>query len=51
MLWVCDDCTTRYAATLAACPHCGSEDRVAAHVVDEPQPGSEPAGPEPEAIV
>jgi predicted nucleic acid-binding Zn-ribbon protein len=24
MLWACTECTTRYAAGLAACPHCGA---------------------------
>ena len=24
MLWVCDDCGTRYAPGLDRCPHCGS---------------------------
>jgi hypothetical protein len=27
VLWRCLDCTTRYAASLAVCPHCGSTER------------------------
>lgn len=40
-LWVCDDCTTRYAVGLAACPHCGSGDYRPAHEVDRDGPADE----------
>jgi rRNA maturation endonuclease Nob1 len=44
VLWVCLDCTTRYAESLVGCPHCGSERRAEAHQVDDDQPSGGPVG-------
>lgn len=35
MLHICSNCTTRYAESLQACPHCGSTDRRPAHEEDD----------------
>lgn len=42
MLWHCMGCTSRYAESLDACPHCGSGERVEAHRIDDDLP-AEPA--------
>ena len=36
MLKVCDECGTRYAPDLEACPHCGSEDFLWNYEADAP---------------
>lgn len=41
MLWVCAGCGTRYAESLAACPHCGDSGRRADH---EAAPDEDGAG-------
>jgi len=42
MLWDCLTCTTQYAASLTACPQCGSEDRQVAGSEVGPEPATGP---------
>ena len=40
MLWVCEDCGTAYAESLAACPHCGGTKRRAGYEEAAPKPAA-----------